>query len=433
MALSSLVYAADFSDLPSDTAYRDAITSLADKGIITGYGDGTFKPKGHITRAEASAIIVRAANLDNDSSKSIYSDVPNSHWACGYIMAATKAKILDGFGNGVFSPSGKVTYNQIIKMLVCMAGLGDNAINNGGWPSGYIEEAYKRGIIGRDVYDSIKRRNTGNSPATREDVALFAYNTLSYMENNTLSVGGKKLSLGMSAAELDTPDETLSSTANFKWYVYGTSSYKNFYAVGVDKNKVVAIASTGLGFNYKGYKCGSKKAADEKSEYIYTDKNDGNIIHSVLIFDDNYDIGFSSSSSINADKISGESKMNFHFTNAFRVYHKLSPLKWSNEASVSARLHSEDMAKNNYFSHDGQNGSTCGSRMELQGINWMSCGENIAGGTIRYLGFHSFDGWVNSEGHRKNMLHDAFTHLGVGIAYDKASKYTYYHTQNFFR
>ena len=433
MAFTAVAYGADFSDLPSDAAYRDAIAVLADKGIITGYGDGTFKPKGHITRAEASAIIVRAAELDTEASKSIYSDVSDSHWACGYIMAATEAKILDGFGNGVFSPSGKVTYNQIIKMLVCMAGLGDDAINNGGWPSGYIETAYGSDIIGMDTYDSIKYKNTGNSPATREDVALFVYNTLSYMENSTLSVGGKKLTLGMSVAELDTPDEILPSTANFKWYVYGTDSYKDFYAVSVDKNKVVAIASTGLGFDYKGYKCGSTKAANEKSEYIYTDENDGNIIHSVLIFDDNYDIGFSSSPSISADTLSGESKMNFHFTNAFRVYHKLSPLKWSNEASVSARLHSEDMAKNNYFSHDGQNGSNCGSRMEAQGIGWSACGENIAGGTIRYLGFHSFNGWVNSEGHRNNMLKSIFSHLGVGMAYDKASKYTYYHTQNFFR
>ncbi|MBQ6697769.1 MAG: S-layer homology domain-containing protein [Oscillospiraceae bacterium] len=429
---SSFASAADFSDVPSDSEYYDAISHLANKGIINGYSDGTFNPSGNITRAEASAIIVRSAELDSDSAPStIYRDVPENHWARGYIMAATEAKILDGFGNGIFSPSGNVTYNQIIKMIVCMIGKEDSARELGGWPMGYVDVALELDIIDRSTYSSILYKKLGDSPAPRGDVALFIYNALESVENNTLRVDNEEFVLGMSAENLGTPDEILSSSANFRWYVYNTDTYRNFYAIGVDKNRVVAIAATGIGFNYKGYICGSFKANDEKSEFIYTDSNDNNIIHSVLIFDDNYDIGFSDSVSISSDKLSGESKMNFHFTNAFRVYHGLKSLKWSDKAAKSARLHSEDMAENDYFSHTGQNGSTCASRMEAQGIDWSYCGENIAGGTIRYLGFHSFDGWVNSSGHRTNMLKEPFTYLGVGIAYDQSSKYTYYHTQNF--
>ncbi len=428
---SSFASAADFSDVPSDSEYYDAISHLADKGIINGYSDGTFRPSGHITRAESAAIIVRAAELSENGGKSIYSDVPENHWARGYIMAATDANILNGFGNGIFSPSGKVTYNQILKMIVCMVERGDKALENGGWPKGYIKEAYDIGIIDSSRYNSLFYGKDGDLPATRGDVALFIHNALSFIENNTLRIGDKELSLGMSSGILDSPDEILPSTANFNWYVYDTDTYGYFYAVGVDKNKIVALASTGIGFNYKGYTCGSLKKADEKSDFIYTDSNDGNIIHSIFILDDDYDIGFSDAE-ISAEKLSNEAKMNFHFTNAFRVYHGLKPLKWSDKAAKSARLHSEDMAENDYFSHTGLNGSSCSQRMEAQGISWSWCGENIAGGTIRFLGFHSFDGWVNSEGHRNNILKAAFTNLGVGIAYDKSSKYTYYHTQNFF-
>lgn len=433
MVFSSLAFAANFSDVASSSKYYDAVATLADEGIINGYSDGTFRPSGEITRAEASAIIVRSAELDPDeASENIYSDIPENHWAQGYIMAATDAGILNGFGNGSFSPEGKVTYNQIIKMIVCMLGLEESAAKKGGWPKGYVEVAYGNNLIDGETYSSLRYSKLGDAPAPRGDVALFIYNALLFVENTTLSVNGEEFVLGRSANGLDSPDEILPSTASFRWYVYNTDTYRDFYALGIDKNRVVAIAATGSGFNYKGYRCGSFKAADEKSEFIYTDSNDNNIIHSVLILDDSYDIGFSDSASISSDKLSGESKMNFHFTNAFRVYHGLKSLKWSDRAAKSARLHSEDMAENNYFSHTGQNGSTCASRMEAQGIDWSYCGENIAGGTVRYLGFHSFNGWVNSSGHRTNMLKEPFTYLGVGIAYDQSSKYTYYHTQNFY-
>jgi len=234
---SSFAAAADFSDVPSDSEYYDAISHLADKGIINGYSDGTFKPSGNITRAEASAIIVRSAELDSDSAPStIYRDVPENHWARGYIMAATEAKILDGFGNGIFSPSGNVTYNQIIKMIVCMIGKEDSARELGGWPMGYVDVALELDIIDRSTYSSILYKKLGDSPAPRGDVALFIYNALESVENNTLRVNNEEFVLGMSAESLGSPDEILSSSANFRWYVYNTDTYKNFYAIGVDKN-----------------------------------------------------------------------------------------------------------------------------------------------------------------------------------------------------
>ena len=235
----------------------------------------------------------------------------------------------------------------------------------------------------------------------------------------------------MTADGLETPDEILASTGNFKWYVYGTDTYQNFYSVGVDKNKIVALASTGNGFSYSGYKCGDIQADKEKKTCIYTDSNDNNIIHSVFILDDDYGIRSWRKQFPAVEQLSGESRMNFHFTNAFRVFHKLEPFKWSDKAAESAHLHSEDMATNNYFSHVNLNGLSSAERMSKQGINWWSCAENIAAGNIMYLGFHSFDSWVNSSGHRLNMLRDN-TYLGVGIAYTSNSDYNYYHTQNFF-
>ena len=147
ISMTNISSAASFSDVSKDDICYNAIMTLNDREIINGYEDGTFRPKGYITRAEAATIIVRAAGLSTSSLKSIYSDVSEEHWACGYIMAATNAGIINGMGNGIFSTDGEITYNQILKMIVCMMGLNEKAIQQGGWPSGYVEVAYTNTII----------------------------------------------------------------------------------------------------------------------------------------------------------------------------------------------------------------------------------------------------------------------------------------------
>ena len=429
MSVSLAANAKSFTDVQSGSNIYEAVTYLSENGIINGYEDGSFKPDDLITRAEAAAIIVRAANLSETSAKTVYSDVPENHWAKPYIMTATENGIINGMGNGMFSPDDNVTYYQIIKMIVCMLGMEEEAIQKGGWPKGYAEVAQTVGFIDLTAYYGITNRN-GSKAAGRGDVAKYIYNAVSYREKSTIYINNKKFSLGMNADSLATPDEILESTANFNWYVYGTDSYKNFYAIGVDNAKVVAVATTGNTFSYLGYKCGDVINGDAIGN-IYTDSNDNNRIHSIKLFNNNYNPVYSDKLSYTEKQFFGESKMNFHFTNAFRVMHNLKPLKWSEKAAESAKLHSQDMAQNDYFSHTNQSGISSSQRMTVQGISWMRCGENIAGGGGRFLGFHSFDGWVNSAGHRTNMFGD-FKNLGVGIAYSKNSTYGFYHTQNFY-
>jgi len=429
MTVMGVASAARFSDVPTNHPSYDAIVELSEQGIINGYSDGTFKPDGNINRAEAATILVRAAELNESSRNSSYSDVENGHWARGFIMAATDAGIINGLGDGRFAPYGNVTHNQIIKMIVCMLGFESQAMNMGGWPYGYTEKAVDLNIIDFSVYSSIKYNGLGDAPATRQAVASYLAKALTYRERQTLSVGGEEYRIGMSADCLGHPDETLASTGEFTWYVYGTDTYRDFYAVGVDENKIVALASSGLGFRYMGYQSGDRNTNKDYERVLFSDSNDGGVIHGVLIVGGEY--GFYGRTPT-AQELAGESKMNFHFTNAFRVYHGRTPFLWSDVAADAARLHSEDMARYNYFDHTSLDGSSHADRMTAQGIDWFSCGENIAAGTFRYLGFDSYDGWVNSAGHRSNLLNH-YTYLGVGIAYNPNSTYNFYHTQDFFR
>jgi uncharacterized protein YkwD len=113
-------------------------------------------------------------------------------------------------------------------------------------------------------------------------------------------------------------------------------------------------------------------------------------------------------------------------TNDARVKNGCAALRTDSKLTTAARAHSADMAKNNYFSHTGLNGSTFVTRVKATGYTTPS-GENIA------WGYRTPDtvmtGWMNSTGHRANILNCASKAIGVGIA--RKADGTPYWTQEF--
>lgn len=99
-------------------------------------------------------------------------------------------------------------------------------------------------------------------------------------------------------------------------------------------------------------------------------------------------------------------------TNKEREKQGLSPLKVDNELAKVAREKSNDMSKNNYFSHNSPNYGSPFDMMKSFGISYKSAGENIARG--QQTPEEVVNGWMNSEGHRANILNSDFTHIGVG-------------------
>ncbi|EEM84854.1 CAP domain-containing protein [Bacillus thuringiensis] len=99
-------------------------------------------------------------------------------------------------------------------------------------------------------------------------------------------------------------------------------------------------------------------------------------------------------------------------TNAERAKQGLPALKIDTELSKVSRIKSEDMQKNNYFDH---NSPTYGSPFDMMkkfGISYTSAGENIAQG--QRTPEEVVQAWMNSAGHRANILNNGFTHIGVG-------------------
>ncbi|HLR62234.1 MAG TPA: CAP domain-containing protein [Lentibacillus sp.] len=118
----------------------------------------------------------------------------------------------------------------------------------------------------------------------------------------------------------------------------------------------------------------------------------------------------------------GAEQQIFHISNVIRSQHGKSDLAWNETVSNVAYLHSEDMAKNNYFSHYEQDGDGLKERLAAKDVLYQSAGENIA---AQYPDAPAaIHGWLNSEGHREALLKDEFTHLGVGV-------HQLHYTQNF--
>lgn len=175
------VFSAGFA-VPADVVGTDveqAVDTLSKLGVLTGYPDGTFKPADNITRAEYSAVAVRAKELKAQAvtmaGNTVFGDVSSSHWASGYINVAEDKDIIKGMGmvNGVntFGPELNITYEQAVTIIVRALGYESAAQNAGGYPSGYLAVAGQEGLL-EDVNGSL------GSLASRGLVAQLTYNAL---------------------------------------------------------------------------------------------------------------------------------------------------------------------------------------------------------------------------------------------------------------
>lgn len=171
--------AADFSDVSSDYAHYEAITSLVDQGIINGYEDGTFKPENTITRAEFSKLLAVSSaptGYNFSATTTTFPDIADKNaehgWAVPYISYAVSTKAINGYTDGTFQPGNPVTYGEAIKMIVCTLGYApvvDTTLTP--WYQGYLNIANQIGLTKNAA-------SLGDSPANRGIVAHLIYNML---------------------------------------------------------------------------------------------------------------------------------------------------------------------------------------------------------------------------------------------------------------
>ncbi len=110
--------------------------------------------------------------------------------------------------------------------------------------------------------------------------------------------------------------------------------------------------------------------------------------------------------------ISAYEKEVIRLVNDIRADNGLKPLATDAELCRVARVKSQDMKNNNYFSHQSPKYGSPFDMMQSFGISYRSAAENIAKG--QQTPEAVVNAWMNSSGHRKNILSSSYTHIGVG-------------------
>jgi len=105
------------------------------------------------------------------------------------------------------------------------------------------------------------------------------------------------------------------------------------------------------------------------------------------------------------------------------------PVVWNEALARAARAHSEDMARNSYFSHTSRDGRSPSDRVESAGYNFRGTAENIAAGQMTPEAVMA--GWISSPGHCANLMDADYTDMGVALASNRHSQMGAYWTQEF--
>lgn len=93
------------------------VESMAAKNVIGGYGDGTFRPEGEITRAEFAKMIVDALELDLVKYDGRFTDVKATDWHSSYVATMVKSGLAGGYGDNTFKPNDKITRAEMAMIL----------------------------------------------------------------------------------------------------------------------------------------------------------------------------------------------------------------------------------------------------------------------------------------------------------------------------
>ncbi|WJY26465.1 S8 family peptidase [Sporosarcina trichiuri] len=107
----------NYKDVSGLKWYAPQIAYLADKQMIYGFNDNTFRPDKKITRAEAVAIMGRAAGLNGEKRQTKFRDVSPNSFASGYVQSALETGLLSGFPDGTFRPNQAVSRGEMALLL----------------------------------------------------------------------------------------------------------------------------------------------------------------------------------------------------------------------------------------------------------------------------------------------------------------------------
>lgn len=169
------------SDLPESHRFHEEMIYLMNRGVISGFPDGSLKPDQEVTRAEAAIMIGRLKNLSSHWTHQVFSDVKKGQTASGYIGAAQDKGYITGYPDGTFRPYEPISRGSMAIIISRMFA----------FPFNNYADSFKDVSINMKAYEPIKRIVAGNvttgypdgtfrpeKPITRSEFSAFLARSL---------------------------------------------------------------------------------------------------------------------------------------------------------------------------------------------------------------------------------------------------------------
>jgi uncharacterized protein YkwD len=417
----------------------------AEHGIANGFPDGTFRPNGAVTEAQFAAMLFRAFPDAAPAEKKPYWYTAYYEKAKKWLWPVEEANAAKPIRRGQVAQIVAAAMGTQLDVEDAVAYVLDRGLASGRRAAnGRVDFGTAQTVTRAEAVQFVRNASSSGQGIGQADRApLPDESGDAPVSANGVAVGDSLETLLSTYGE---PARKEASEYGFTWYVYN-KDYTRFAMFGVKDGAVKALYANGSDLQVQSslgeelssiLKGNTKYLIDSKSEYdvydaggayvtVFYDVHDGRAISGAQAIEKKTEqalLGFYGPSS--ASLAAGFERLSLDLANSARAKRGLRTLAWDDGAAAVAEGHSADMADNGFFSHTNLNGEGLGDRLDDGGVRYRSAGENIAYGQTSAIFAH--EGWMNSSGHRKNLLGD-FERLGVGVAF--AADDVPYYTQNF--
>ena len=259
LSLATVSSNAAFKDADKiDETYAEATEVLSNLGVFKGYTDGSFNPKGDITRAEVAAIVYRIytgdvtdAQVKNYETYNKFADMAGAGWAKGYIGYCSNAAFIKGYPDGNFKPSGKVTGYEALAMILRAVGYDkNNEFTGADWALHVAQIAQQKGIL-----DNVKGVDL-NAAASRELVAELLFQSINVpMVTYTAAFGYQEVGLSTATNKVFAKNETLGSKSFGLDTVSGEITAVSYIdkTTDIDGKEITGVDAGFENIGYAGY------------------------------------------------------------------------------------------------------------------------------------------------------------------------------------
>ena len=188
--------AGEYLDVPESAWYSGAVGYLYEHGIMNGTGDGRFSPEDTFTRAQLAAVLYRLAGEPAVTGQDSFSDTEPGAWYSDAVLWAEQSGVVNGVGGGRYAPSDPVTQEQLVTMLYRMQGEpGTTPVSDASpYAANAVGWARANGIApAAEDYTFVPKEN-----ACRAQVAALLYGYLMQLNGRqeiVLTVAGQRLSV----------------------------------------------------------------------------------------------------------------------------------------------------------------------------------------------------------------------------------------------